>query len=142
MIRLLKKIEHSIDRVIAKDWYSFDIDKVLLEINTTNEGLTSAEALDRLQIFGTNELPKKEGQPAWKLFLNQFNSPLMYIMMVAISVSVYIDNVSDAIFIIVVVSTNACVGFYQEHKANKSLQSLQQFVKLKTRVMRGGREQE
>lgn len=126
----------------AIKWHARDMRAIWDELDSSHEGLSSTEASLRLKKYGPNELPKKENEPAWKLLLRQFNSPLMYLMMAATFISLFVGHNSDTIFIVVVMVSNALVGFYQEHKADKSLQSLKNFVKKKARVLRGGREQE
>lgn len=126
----------------TKKWYSLDIGDIWETLASRQEGLAISEAADRLKKYGLNKLPEKKADPAWMLLLSQFNSPLMYLMMLATVISLFVGHNSDTIFIVVVMISNALVGFYQEHKANKSLQSLKSFVKFKARVLRGGSEQE
>lgn len=126
----------------TKKWHILSLDQVWKDVESSPEGLSNVEAEKRLLEVGLNELPQEEGEPVWKLFLNQFHSPLMYLMMLATIISYVIGNTSDTIFIVVVMVSNSLVGFYQEHKANKSLAALKGLVKQKTRVWRGGREQE
>ncbi|MFA5052482.1 MAG: cation-transporting P-type ATPase [Parcubacteria group bacterium] len=125
-----------------KKWFALSLEEVWQEIKSSPEGLSNVEAAKRLQSFGLNELPQNEGEPPWKLFVNQFRSPLMYLMILATFISYFIGNVSNTIFIIIVTLSNASVGFYQEYKANKSLNALKGLIKQETRVLRGGREQE
>lgn len=125
-----------------KQWHSLPIDNVWEALDSSPEGLSNVRAADRLKEYGLNELPQKKGESAWKLLLRQFNSPLMYLMMLATGIALFVGHKSDTIFIVVVMISNALVGFYQEYKANESLQSLKSFVKLKARVLRGGLEQE
>lgn len=127
---------------INKKWHSINIDSVWEEVRSNRDGLSSSDAAERLKQYGLNELPQKKGEPAWKLLLGQFNSPLMYLMLAATAVSFFVGHKSDTIFIIVVMASNALVGFYQEYKANRSLQSLKGFIKHRARVLRNGREQE
>lgn len=138
----IQDLESVTERVLKEKWHSVLIQDVFSMLKSSPEGLSSIEANERLGIYGKNELPEEESDPAWKLFLRQFNSPLMYIMMVAIFVSTFVGHKSDTYFIIVVVVSNAIVGFYQEHKANKSLNSLKNLIRQKTRVLRADREQE
>lgn len=123
-----------------RPWHNLPINNIYSELETTEQGLLEAEAKARLKQWGRNELPKEEGHPAWLLFLTQFKSPLMYIMMLATAVSFYIGNNVEGVFIFCVMVSNALVGFYQEHKANKSLQALNSAVRKTTRVSRGGNE--
>lgn len=123
-------------------WHSFDLPEIYSRIGASDRGLSQTQVAERYATYGANELPPEKAEPVWRLFLNQFNSPLMYIMMAAIGISVFMGNAHEAIFILVVMSSNAIVGFYQEHKANQSLRSLKGLIKLRARVIRDDREQE
>lgn len=125
-----------------KHWHSLDLQDVFTQVESSLSGLTKGEVEKRLLQFGKNELPPEKQSPAWILFFRQFNSPLMYIMMVATAISFLVNNLSEAIFILVVLVSNAIVGFYQEYKANTSLQALKGVIKLRARVVRDTREQE
>ncbi len=126
----------------AQLWHSTSAENVFERIKSNHGGLSNTEAQKRLNSFGPNELPSYEGEPAWKLFLNQFRSSLMYIMFAAIGVAYFIEDRTSLIFISIVTFSNALVGFYQEYKANHTIQALKQLVKAKARVVRGGREQQ
>lgn len=125
-----------------KHWHSINIEDVFAQIGSSNTGLSQTVAEERLLQYGSNELPPEKQSPAWLLFLRQFNSPLMYIMMVATAVSFFVHNVSEAVFILIVLLSNAIVGFYQEYKANASLRALKSVIKLRARVVRDNQEQE
>lgn len=125
-----------------KHWHSLDIRDVFAQIESSISGLTKKEVEERLSRFGKNELPPEKQSPAWLLFLRQFNSPLMYIMMVATAISFSVHNLSEGIFILIVLVSNAIVGFYQEYKANASLRALKGVIKLRARVVRDNKEQE
>lgn len=125
-----------------KHWHSINIEDVFAQIGSSNTGLSQTVAEERLLQYGSNELPPEKQSPAWLLFLRQFNSPLMYIMMVATVVSFFVHNVSEAVFILIVLLSNAIVGFYQEYKANASLRALKSVIKLRARVVRDNQEQQ
>ncbi len=100
------------------------------------------EANQRIKEFGRNVLPKEKPYSKIRLFLNQFNSPLMYILLATVVISFLLKHYSDTIFIVIVLLINTTVGFYQENKANKSLLALKKMVKIRTRVWRDGNEKE
>lgn len=122
-------------------WHALNIEEAFKLLESNKDGLSDEQVKSRIQKFGLNELPKKSAEPAWKLFLSQFNSPLMYLMIIAAAVSFLLGNTTDAIFIFIVMSSNAVVGFYQEFKANKSVEKLGE-VTTNTRVKRSGIDQE
>lgn len=119
-------------------WHTQSREAVLLSVKSRAHGLSQAEAKKRLQKQGPNELPQEKPYPAIRLFLNQFNSPLMYIIGCTALISLYLGHLSDAIFIFIVMLSNVVVGFYQEQKANRSLAALKRLIKMKARVVRDG----
>lgn len=111
-------------------------------MNATIKGLTSHEVKAKLKEFGRNILPKEKPYSKIRLFFSQFNSPLMYILLVTVVISFILKHFTDSFFIIFVLLINTLVGFWQENKANKSLLALKQMVKIRARVFRDGLEKE
>ena len=101
-------------------------------------GLTEVEAAQRLKKFGPNELPHAPRPTWWQIALRQFRSPLIYILAVAAAVSIAIGEPTDAGFIAAVLGLNALIGGYQEWRAEKSTQALQQLLRIRAAVMRDG----
>ena len=123
-------------------WHKIALKEVFSETKSGKEGLTISEVNQRLRGFGRNVLPQEKPYSKIRLFLNQFHSPLMYILLATVVISFLLGHFSDSIFIIIVLFINTTVGFYQENKANRSLLALKKMVKIKTRVVRGGYEKE
>ncbi|MDO8482372.1 MAG: HAD-IC family P-type ATPase [bacterium] len=113
----------------------------LLETHTEN-GLSSEEAERRMAIFGPNIIEKQHNSPTLFIFLNQFKSPLILILVFAAIVTLSIGHYRDAFFILCAVVINAVLGFYQEHKAEKALAELKTYLKQRARVIRDGEEHE
>lgn len=123
-------------------WHSLPLNEVFQKLETSEKGLSSEEAARHLKKFGLNTLPKEKPYSKIRLFFSQFNNPLVYILLAACGVSLYLKHYSDSIFIFIVLFINTAVGFYQENKANKSLISLKQMVKISARVIRDGNPKE
>jgi magnesium-transporting ATPase (P-type) len=123
------------------NWHAMPGDQVLGELTTTREGLDEAETAARQQRFGSNELPKAEPPTLWQIILHQFRSPLIYILLIAGVVSIFIGDLKDALFIFGVVILNAVLGTVQEWRAEQSAAALQSMLKIKARVLRGGVQQ-
>lgn len=105
------------------------IQAVAKELNTNLEtGLTEAEAKRRLGIYGENRLERKGTTPIWKLFFEQMNSLLIYILIVAAVISAFVGEVADAIIIFLVVILNAAIGVVQGAKAEKAIEELQKLA--------------
>jgi len=114
----------------------------VLEKNFSSIGLTSEEAQKRLKEFGPNQLDKKKDFSSLKVFLSQFKSPLVYILVFAGIVTFFLREFSDSIVIFAAVFLNTALGFYQERKAQKSLAALHSLLSLKAEVIRNGKQQE
>ncbi len=127
---------------MEKNWHALTLDKVFDEVRSNKGGLADSDATGRLKKFGRNILPQEKPYSRIRLFLRQFNSPLMYILFTTVGISFLLKHHADAIFIIIVLLINTTVGFYQENKANRSLLALKQMVRVRARVLRGGNEKE
>ncbi len=104
-------------------------------------GLDAAEVERRQGEFGPNKVTARRGTPAWLKFVRQFNQPLVYILLVAVGVTAALGEWVDSSVIFGVVFINAIVGFLQEAKAEKSIESLARMVATETTVRRDGRKQ-
>lgn len=107
-----------------------------------DEGLTREEARKRLLSFGKNEIAKEQTATPLSLFLSQFPTFMNLILAIASILSFLIGNVIDGIFILTVVLMNSAFGFFQEYRAEKSLQKLKEYIKSTVRVIRDGKDVE
>lgn len=123
-------------------WHSLKIKDVFSKLNSQTAGLSSAEALLRQQEYGLNKLPSRKAPSWWLIFLNQFLSPLIYILIFAALVSIFLQEWKDAGFIFFVILLNSIVGAWQENKAEKSAAALQNLLQIKTIVRRDNLEKE
>ena len=105
-------------------------------------GLTISEVLERRQKYGENRLPAEKPTSIWILLLNQFKSPLIYIILVAALVSLFANEISDFVIIISVVIIDVILGFIQEYQAQKTYTSLKGLLKPTTTVIRDGERRE
>ena len=106
------------------------------------KGLTDGEAFRRLQQNGRNEMKAARKKTKIQLFLEQLKDPLIYILLIAAVVSVFLGELSDAVIIGTVVMVNALVGMLQEGKARKALEALKKLTSPQTIVIREGIRQE
>jgi P-type Ca2+ transporter type 2C len=122
-----------------KAWHGIEIAEVaqLLEVGQST-GLASQEAASRLAAIGMNRLAGQPPRSPWRLFLSQFKSVLILILVGPAVLAALIGNLKDASVILAVVVINAIVGFYQEHRAEQSLAALRKMLPLHTRVRRDG----
>lgn len=105
-------------------------------------GLSTAEAGRRLALQGRNEMKAPRKKTVAEAFLGQLNDPLIYVLIAAAAVSVFLREISDAVIIAVVVLLNAAVGVLQEGKAQKALESLKKLASPKAFVIRDGHRRE
>lgn len=127
---------------MQRKWHAIPLAEVFSRAKSSEKGLSVLEFNQRFKEFGHNVLPQEKPYSKIRLFLSQFNSPLMYILLTTVAISFLLKHYSDSIFIMVVLLINTTVGFYQENKANKSLLALKKMVKIRARVMRDGHERE
>ncbi len=123
---------------MENNYHSKEIKEVLSSLNTTNEGLSSLEAKNRISSFGFNELPEKKKKSLIFLFIRQFQSEMVYILIAAAVISWYFKNIIDVYVIIFVMLINAIMGFIQEYRAEKSINALKKLVKQNAKVYRDG----
>ncbi len=114
--------------------------QVLLKLlqSDFNRGLSQNEAALRLDTYGTNRLPEPEKVPLWKLFLKQFANFMIYILLGAVALSLFLADYKDAVLIGIVILVNAIIGFIQEYKAEKTLASLKKMASPTAKVLREG----
>lgn len=122
-------------------WHALTVSQALKKLQASREGLSAAEARKRLAHYGTNILAEKAHFSVGILFLSQFKSALVYVLLLAALVSLLFREFIDAYVIFGAVLINVIVGFIQEYKANKSLEQLSQVVKKEALVWREGQEQ-
>ena len=115
---------------------------MIKSLNTSVHGLSHAEARVRLQQYGYNRLPRATAPTLLQIFLRQFLSPLIYVLLLAGVVSLIIGEWTDAGFIFAVLLINAVIGTYQEHSAERSAAALQELISANAHVMRAGEAHE
>lgn len=112
------------------------IEEVLEKTNSNMEGISQKQATQRLLLDGKNEIPKGKKKTIGGIFLGQFKSPIIIILIVAAIFSIVIKSFADAIFILIVIGINAIIGTTQEWNSEKSAEKLQEMIKMKVRVLR------
>ncbi len=120
----------------AIPWHSLAETEVSEKLETSSLGLTTLEAAVRQREFGRNTLPVGRQPTLVVIFLRQFLSPLIYILLAAGAVALALSDISDAVFIFGVVALDAVLGAAQEWKAERSAATLQQLLKIVAHVRR------
>ncbi len=122
-------------------FYTQSKDQVLSGLETSADGLTKAEAKQRLTEYGRNELDEGEKRSLFMKFLDQFKDLMIIILLVAAALSVItegMNGLTDAIIILAVVVLNAAFGVYQEGQAEAAIEALKSMSSPLARVRRDG----
>lgn len=106
------------------------------------KGLSHEEVQKRLREFGHNQIEAQKGRGAWKILLAQFLSPLVLVLVAASGISFFLGDQTDTVIILAIVGINALLGFYQEFKAEKTVEGLRRLISPKAKVLRGGKRME
>ncbi len=120
------------------NWHALPEADLLARLGSGPEGLGRERAKELLEEYGPNILPGKVPPSLLTVVLHQFKSPLIYILIIAAVISLAIGDFKDAIFIFLVILLNAAIGTIQEWRAEQSAHALQNLLKIRTRVRRGG----
>ncbi|AGN02572.1 P-type ATPase, translocating [Salinarchaeum sp. Harcht-Bsk1] len=122
------------------DWHASPPEECTDELDSSPEGLSEADAAERRERVGPNELTSGEVRGPLRIFLSQFASALIWVLILAAVLSVAIGHVVDAVLIAIILLANGIFGFVQEYRAEQSLEALQDLASPTVTVRRGGAE--
>src|SRR3974390_1879767 len=123
----------------AAAWHAISADEVVKRFATNREkGLDAAEASHRRRKYGPNRLPEARKRGRFARFLAQFDNILVYVLLAAGFTKLMLNLWVDAAIIFGVVVLNALLGFIQEGKAEKALDSIRNMLSAEARTVRGG----
>jgi calcium-translocating P-type ATPase len=120
------------------EYYRNNVSDSLKELESSANGLTSAEVDKRLERDGYNELKGKKKDPIWKLFLENFKDPMVVVLLIAAIVQIVMGQVMESLIIFLVLILNAVISVIQTRKAESSLDALQQMSAPEAKVLRDG----
>ena len=128
------------EKILNKNWHSIET-KQVLELLTSNatKGLSEQEANERLALFGENVLPEKKKESRLLRFLKHFNDILIYILFIAAIITAILGHWADTIVIAIVAVVNACIGYFQENKAEKALEDIKKMLSHTAQIIRDGK---
>ena len=121
-----------------KEWYKEAGERVMLHMDSREDGLTTSQVKERLDEYGNNELVEGKKKSLLEVFLSQFCDLLVIILIIAAVISAISGNVESTIVIIAVLILNAILGTVQYSKAQKSLDSLKSLSAPCAKVRRNG----
>ena len=113
--------------------------EILTELKSSRSGLSDSEAKERLSRYGLNQLQRRKKASPVVVFLRQFLSPLIYVLLVAALISLLVEHYMDASVIFGVLILNAIIGFIQEQRAEKAMEALIQMAAPRSKVRRDGK---
>jgi len=121
------------------DYYRLSSKEVIEKLKSRKLGLTSLEVSKRLNDFGKNKLVRTRRFEWLKVFLEQFKSFLIIILIFAAVLAFFMESKIDAVVILAIIVLNAGIGFFQEFKAERAIEKLQGMMVPNAKVMRNGR---
>jgi Ca2+-transporting ATPase len=127
---------------LKKDWWALDAGAIYAALDARRSGLDADEVALRLERFGPNRVRPPERARALPIVLHQFKSPLIYILLAAMAISLAIAHWEDAIVIGIVLVLNALIGFVQEYRAENAIAALMKMVSTRATVVRDGERTE
>jgi P-type Mg2+ transporter len=119
-------------------FWSVPASGMLEQLGATREGLSDAEARERLARNGPNLLKPRKRSNAFALLVGQFKSPLVLLLLFATGLSFFLHDTVNAFIILVIVLASGLLGFWQEHSATRAVEALLAMVQVKATVLRGG----
>ena len=135
-----KMAETKQDTASHAAYHAKEIKDVLAGLYTGENGLSSAEARLRLGKYGLNEIQQKQKISPSRIFISQFGSPIVWILIAAVMISFLLKEYIDASVIGIILVLNAFFGFVQEYRAEKAIDALKKMASLKAVVLRDGKE--
>jgi P-type Ca2+ transporter type 2C len=126
------------ERPNGKPWHSLSAAEVLAHFDSAVTGLSGQEAAQRLAAYGPNELQEGKRISLLQIFVSQFKSLIIWILLAAGVISGLMGELLDCIAILIIVIFNAVIGFYQEVKAEQSIAALKKMTAPQAKVWRDG----
>jgi len=121
-------------------WHNLTGEKVIETLKTNKKGLSIEEVTRRRKVYGKNKLPEAKKARGIAIFLSQFKSPMIYILIIAGAICLALREFVDMWVILAAVFINTWIGFFQENKAERTFEHLKKIVRHMARVVRDGEE--
>ncbi len=126
----------------AAPFWSYSPERVLQSLRANAQGLSPQEINERLKHFGANRFRPESKFNLLAVVLEQFRSPLIFILLAAGGLTIFLAKWVDATVIALAIIVNTALGTYQETKAGNALERLKTYIRERARVVRAGQEQE
>ncbi|HLC65082.1 MAG TPA: calcium-translocating P-type ATPase, SERCA-type [Candidatus Nanoarchaeia archaeon] len=122
--------------------HGMPVKDVLKSLKSSLNGLSQEEAEKRLKEYGLNEIREAKKVSPFEIFLRQFRSIVIWILIAAVIISAFLEEYVDAIVILVILVLIAVLGFVQEYRAERAIEALKKLASLKATVLRDGQKKE
>lgn len=131
---------HPVKRGVRVNYYAVKESEVLQQLQSSPFGLSQSEAEARLKQYGPNELKKEKGISPVKMFLQQFNSSIVFLLLAAVIISLILHEKLDAIVIAAILVINTFLGFFQEYRAERAIEALKKMASPHAVVIRDNKQ--
>jgi Ca2+-transporting ATPase len=111
-------------------------------LKSFRQGLSEKESLQRRKIYGPNALSELHKDPLWRKFIRQFKDLMIILLVISSIISLYLQDYRSSTILIIIVFINAIIGFIQEYKAEKILESLKMIIHPQAKVLRNNKTRE
>ncbi len=118
------------------------IDLVFKNLESSPQGLTTQKVNDKQLVYGKNVIEEEDRIHPFKIFLEQFKSPVVWVLLGAMLLTFLLNHLVDFWVICIVVIVNSVFGFWQEYKAEEAIKALKKMISIKATVIRDGKEQQ
>jgi P-type Ca2+ transporter type 2C len=122
----------------ALEWSNWNFDEVLRQVQGDVQGFSGEEVKRRINKYGLNQLPSRPPPSILQIFLKQFRSSLIYLLLIAAVLSLFLGDLTDFGFILAVLLFNAAIGTFHETHAEKTSLALQKLISTKAVTLRDG----
>ena len=123
-------------------YHSYSINEAFKSLDSERGGFGEEHARERLRQIGNNKLKEKQEKSLIRIFIDQINNPVIYLLAAATIVSFLFHDIPEAIAIIIVIIFNGIIGFWMEYQARTSMSTLKKLDRLTVRVVRNGEDNE
>lgn len=126
---------------MEKNWHLYSIEDSIAKLKTTSDGLSGSTVKARMKTYGLNRLYTSQAKSLWRLLFHQFASPFILILTIATFIKFFVSNFLDGVVLLATIFLMVIIGFLQELKAEKALESLKKLGGHKSKVHRDGKLQ-
>ena len=123
---------------IQQDWSKMSVQEIFSVLRSSDKGLSKKESLKRLRVFGSNEVKKSFSFQHLNRFIKQFKSPVVFISVIAVIFTLWIESYADSVLILIVLTINVLIGFFQEEKASRAFKKLRMLQNRTATICRDG----